>query len=86
MVGWHYRCLLRTTSYGYVGYKSRLRTTGWLWRLPGLEVDKQISSVVVATGVRWRPPGYCCGFIGRRRTTKLAFSGLYGMLMPHIVM
>ena len=24
---------------------------GWLWRLPGLVVDKQISSVVVATGV-----------------------------------
>ena len=49
---------------------------GWLWRLAGLAVDKQISSVVVATGVGWRPPGYCCGFRGRLRTTKLASFGL----------
>ena len=49
-------------------------------------MDKQISSVVVATGVDWRPPGYCCAFRGRLRTTKLAFCGLYGMLMPHIVL
>ena len=36
-------------------------------------MDKQISSVVVATGVGWRPTGYCFGFRGRLGTTKLAF-------------
>ena len=59
---------------------------GWLWRLQGLAVDKQISSVVVATGVGWRPPVYCCGLRGRLRTTKLAFCGRLVMLMPHIVL
>ena len=59
---------------------------GWLWQLPGLAMDKQISSVVVGTGVGWRPRGYCCGFRGRLRTTKLAFCDLWGMLMPHIVL
>ena len=52
----------------------------------GLAVDMQISSVVVAAGVGCRPPGYCSGFRGRLRTTKLAFCGLWGMLMPHIVL
>ena len=59
---------------------------GWLWRLSGLAVDKRISSVVVATWVGWRPPGYSCGFKGRLRTTTLAFCGLWGMLMPNIVL
>ena len=34
---------------------------------------------------RLETPGYCYGFRGRLRITKLAFCCLWGMLMPHIV-
>ena len=52
----------------------------------GLSCGQADLERVVATGVGWRPSGYCCGFRGRLRTTKLAFCGLWGKLMPHIVL
>ena len=47
-------------------------------------MDRQ--SVVVTTRVSLRHPGCCGGFGGRLRTTGLAFCGLWGRLIQHIVL
>ena len=72
MVLWYYRCLLRTTSYGYAGYKSRLRTTGVALATTGLSSGQ--ADIECCSSYRGRLE--TTRVLLWQRTTKLAFCGL----------